>query len=146
AFSAGGVDVSDEYTVVPVAANPTRVAGGSTEVFAFDVAVSPSATLDVVTLDGSVDGADTLDGTLTSDAGATTTDSWSVAINEPPVACFVSDVNAREVSEAFALDASCSSDPEGALLLAEWDFDGDGSFDAAPDPTLLTTHAFVSEG
>lgn len=146
AFSAGGVDVSDEYTVVPVAANPTRVAGGSTEVFAFDVAVSPSATLEVVTLDGSVDGADALDGTLTSDAGATTTDSWSVAINEPPVACFVSDVNAREVSEAFALDASCSSDPEGALLLAEWDFDGDGSFDAAPDPTLLTTHAFASEG
>ena len=53
-----------------------------------------------------------------------------MAVNQPPVACFVSDFSAREAGQLFTVDASCSSDLESdATLTVEWDWENDGTFD-----------------
>ena len=57
--------------------------------------------------------------------------------NEPPVAAAEVDETERFVGEPFTFDATSSDDPDGEIVLYEWDFDGDGvygdSYDSGTD-------------
>jgi plastocyanin len=72
--------------------------------------------------------------------------------NQAPTASFVAspDLDPAEESVAVAqgepvtLDASGSSDPEGALARFEWDLDGDGTYES--DAGAVVTHAFATPG
>ena len=74
----GSVDRTAEYSVVPDPLNPTSIGAGATEVFAFAVDVSPTASLELITIDGNVTGNDTVCSAPVADAGADTPDTWTV--------------------------------------------------------------------
>jgi hypothetical protein len=74
----GGVDVSSEYVVTPDPANPTTIAAGATENFAFAVDVGAMATLGTIDIDGSFDGIDQVTMATSMDRAADTPDAWDV--------------------------------------------------------------------
>jgi len=75
----GATPVTSQYTITPIAGNPTTIAGGAEATFSFAVDVPIAATLGVITLDARAYGKDANSLTQISDAnGATTTDSWTV--------------------------------------------------------------------
>ena len=47
----------------------------------------------------------------------------------PPVASFVAYPNDQPAGNGIVLDASSSYDPDGQIVLYEWDWDGDGDYD-----------------
>lgn len=49
--------------------------------------------------------------------------------NRPPQASFTYSPAAPSVNDIVAFDGSGSSDPDGRIVLYEWDFDGDGSYE-----------------
>ncbi|RMF70445.1 MAG: hypothetical protein D6743_00260, partial [Calditrichaeota bacterium] len=72
----GSADRTAEYTVTPSGSNPTTLGGGSTATLSFTVKVVFSATLETVTIDGTVNGK--VNGTPVSASGAAVTDQWTV--------------------------------------------------------------------
>ncbi|MDZ7304104.1 MAG: hypothetical protein ONB44_18415, partial [candidate division KSB1 bacterium] len=72
----GSANRTGEYTVVPSPGNLTTLPGNSTTQLLFNVEVSNGATLETVTINGSVSGK--IDGTVVNDNEATQTDSWTV--------------------------------------------------------------------
>jgi hypothetical protein len=74
----GSVDRTSEYTVTPDPLNPTTIGPGATEMFTFAVDVSPTASLELITIDAGVTGNDTVCMAPVGDIGADTTDSWTV--------------------------------------------------------------------
>lgn len=74
----GVADRTAEYTVTPDPGNPTTIGPGGLETLQFTVDVSPAATMETITLDGSADAIDSLGGGPINDTGANTTDSWDV--------------------------------------------------------------------
>lgn len=72
----GSADRTSEYTVTPNAGNPTNVSGNSTATLVFLVDVSANATLEAMTIDGSIAG--DIGGSQVTAIGAATTDSWMV--------------------------------------------------------------------
>ncbi|MCX8103653.1 MAG: S8 family serine peptidase [Candidatus Bipolaricaulota bacterium] len=50
--------------------------------------------------------------------------------NRAPTACFTFSPTNPVVNQAVTFDASCSTDPDGRIVRYDWDFDGDGRFDA----------------
>lgn len=74
-------------------------------------------------------------------SGVDETDFGGVAISpdQPPVAAFTSAVTGRKVK----LDASASTDPDGAVASYAWDF-GDGATFTGTTPT--TSHTYAKEG
>ncbi|TPW07691.1 MAG: hypothetical protein FD127_4455, partial [Acidimicrobiaceae bacterium] len=76
-FTAGGTDVGSEYTVT-AGSNPSSIAGGTTATFSYTVAVSGSATLGAVDLDGTVTGTDANSGATSSDDAADAANAWTV--------------------------------------------------------------------
>ncbi|MEZ5338272.1 MAG: PKD domain-containing protein [bacterium] len=90
---------------------------------------------------------------VTDDLGATDTESLSenglgsgIDINDPPVA----DITASPLSGALPLtvnfDASGSTDSDGTIVTYEWDFDGDGSWDANTGSTGTTSFEYTTSG
>ncbi len=75
---AGSADRTGEYSVTPSAGNPTTLAGNSTGTFSFIVNVAANATLETVTLNGTVAGK--VNGTPVSTSNANQTDSWTVQL------------------------------------------------------------------
>lgn len=61
----------------------------------------------------------------------------------PPTACFDFTPADPNTGDAVAFDASCSTDPDGQILLYEWDFDDDGLTDATG---MAVTHSFPTPG
>ena len=73
-------------------------------------------------------------------ATATTTRTVVVRANARPTARFTATPNPAQVGQPIGLNASGSSDPEGAIARYEWDLDGNGSFETATarfDPERL---------
>jgi hypothetical protein len=48
-----------------------------------------------------------------------------------PVAIFTEDKHVVDIGEPINLDASASYDPDGTIVLYEWDIDGDGTYDVS---------------
>jgi hypothetical protein len=70
---------------------------------------------------------------VTDNDGGTGTDIASVTIisaNRPPIAD-AGDLYSGSEGSPVTLNASDSHDPDGSISLYEWDFDGDGTFDAS---------------
>lgn len=67
-------------------------------------------------------------------------------INVPPLAVLSADPASGHVPFAAVLDASESSDADGEIVLVEWDFDNDGTFDAATGTELTIEHTYSIEG
>ncbi|MCI0693166.1 hypothetical protein L0337_14325 [candidate division KSB1 bacterium] len=85
----GSTDRTGEYTVTPSPSNPTTLAGNSTATFSFIVNVGANATLETVTLNGTVSGK--VNGTPVSASNANQTDAWTVQL---PAALSVTSVTA----------------------------------------------------
>ena len=67
-------------------------------------------------------------------------------INVAPQAVLSADHTSGHVPLAVLLDGSQSSDTDGEIVLAEWDFDNDGTFDADSGNQLTISHTYSSEG
>ncbi|TDC53433.1 carbohydrate-binding protein [Jiangella ureilytica] len=64
--------------------------------------------------------------------------------NKSPQARFTADpISSSEAPLTVSFDASASADPEGAALTYEWDFDGDGTFDATG---VTASHTYTELG
>ena len=49
---------------------------------------------------------------------------------DPPVAKFTESLHTAPAGTSIFFDASSSWDPDGTIVSYEWDFDGDGTYDA----------------
>lgn len=81
---------------------------------------------------------------VTDNDGLTATDSVAVQVdpgsgNQPPVACFFASALSGPLPLAVDFDAAGSTDSDGAIVLFEWDFEGDGTYDAS-SATDATAH------
>jgi len=80
--------------------------------------------------------------TVSALPGATLTANFALDLpappNRPPSAVIATPPAVAEGSPV-TLDASASSDPDGAALAIAWDLDGDGAFDDATGPTAPFT-------
>ena len=85
--------------------------------------------------------------------GTTLGTSWCVIILKPvlfaeaPVACFDADPNPSYPDMDISFDPSCSGHSEagkgiGNLVLFEWDWESDGTYDASTATPDVLTHAF----
>ena len=72
---------------------------------------------------------------VTDDRDATGTATLGILVessqldNDPPTAVLTADITSGDVPLMVSFDAGGSSDPDGSIVLYEWDFDGDGTFD-----------------
>jgi PKD repeat protein len=60
-----------------------------------------------------------------------------------PEAAFTTSLLTAPVGTAVDFDASSSSDPDGTIVLYEWDFDGNGIYDATD---VTTSHTYLVPG
>jgi len=86
---------------------------------------------------------------VTDNDGATATASAVVEVsgstaNLPPVASFFASVLAGPVPLAVAFDAAGSTDPDGQIVLYEWDLDGDGAFELSGAATTGAQHTYAA--
>jgi PKD repeat protein len=63
--------------------------------------------------------------------------------NAPPVAALTASPASGAAPLSVTLDASASSDPDGAVVSYRWDFEGDGSVDAVT-ATPAVTHTYAA--
>ena len=77
------------------------------------------------------------------------------AFNASPVWEFTTRANTPPIAEAdgpysgyvgdpITLDGSGSTDPDGSIVLFEWDFESDGTYDWSSTTTGVTTHSYAS--
>jgi PKD repeat protein len=79
---------------------------------------------------------------VTDNDGSSTTAFRSVRVNAAPTASFTATPNPALIGEPVAFDAASSTDSDGTIAGYQWDFDGDGTFDAttaAPPAHVFTT-------
>jgi hypothetical protein len=67
-----------------------------------------------------------------------------IVVNEPPVAEAGPDVTV-EIGKEALLQGS-GTDPDGQIVMYEWDFDGDGTYDSFNTTTGTARHTYTSEG
>ncbi|MDQ0382069.1 PQQ-dependent sugar dehydrogenase [Amycolatopsis thermophila] len=63
--------------------------------------------------------------------------------NKTPTARMTATPSSGQAPLTVSFDASTSSDPEGSALTYEWDFDGDGTFDATG---VQASHTYTENG
>ena len=102
------------------------------------------ATGSTVTFAFSTVGAKMVRLTVTDDRGAQSTVVKVVPVQaESPLACFTVSPEDPYTGQTIGFDASCSSDPDGSIILYEWDFTGNGTTDATG---MSVSHAYASAG
>jgi len=68
---------------------------------------------------------------------------WPEYTNKAPVAITGGPYTAYYgLSNSIDLDGSASYDPDGTIVLYEWDFDGDGTYDWSSASTGIATHVY----
>lgn len=63
-----------------------------------------------------------------------------------PVANFTESAHTAYVGLAIAFNPGDSFDPDGAIVLYEWDWDGDGLYDSSTPSPDEVTHAYTEPG
>lgn len=93
-----------------------------------------------------VEGENILTAVATDSAGNVATDSVSVTLDTmPPVV--VADAAPSNGPAPLDVEFTCSaSAPGGAIVLYEWDFEGDGTFDFSSPTSGSTSHTYPSPG
>jgi len=82
--------------------------------------------------------------TVTSEGGATSSVMRTITVrNSPPTANYTFAPDTPDIDELVTFSAGGSSDPDGTIVIYEWDFDGDGLTDATG---ATVTHAFAIVG
>ena len=66
--------------------------------------------------------------------------------NQPPVADGEATPPAGAYPLEVELDGSASYDPDGSIVLYEWDFEGDGTYDYSSASSGVTTNNYMSSG
>ncbi|MCB1217489.1 PKD domain-containing protein [bacterium] len=85
--------------------------------------------------DGAVDTA-----SLTESGGST------LDVNRAPVADIAADTLSGTLPLTVNFDASGSSDLDGSIVLFEWDFEGDGTFESSTGSTATTSFTYTAGG
>ena len=67
-------------------------------------------------------------------------------INEPPVAIFYASLLSGPLPLAVDFDATSSFDPDGEIVLYEWDFDGDDTYDVSGATSTTAQHSYPTAG
>jgi hypothetical protein len=85
----------------------------------------------------------------TDNMGDFATDSVSVEVkprppNQPPTANAGADIEVDQGDPVEFLMAGF--DPDGSIVLYEWDYDGDGTYDEASPAPIATTHIYYDPG
>jgi PKD repeat protein len=84
---------------------------------------------------------------VTDDDGSTDDESVSVTVrSRAPSAAFSVSPNPVLTTQNATFDASASADVDGAIVKYEWDFDGNGSFEANAGPNPRRSHRYSSAG
>ncbi len=78
--------------------------------------------------------------------GATDTDTTTATISNAPPVCNADGPYNGTVGSPVQLDGSGSFDPDGIIILYEWDFDGDGTYDWSSATSGNTTHTYTLAG
>lgn len=82
--------------------------------------------------------------TITTDRGATSSTSRALTVsNAPPTATFTFSPSSPKMGEMVTFSAAGSGDPDGSVVMYEWDFNEDGITDATG---ASVTHAFSIVG
>ncbi|MBN2082880.1 PKD domain-containing protein [bacterium] len=66
--------------------------------------------------------------------------------NEPPSVILTAEPFSGNAPLNVSFDASTSGDPDGHIIIYEWDFDGDGTFDSSTGTTPSTSHTYSVPG
>jgi PKD repeat protein len=86
---------------------------------------------------------------VTDDGAATASAQTTISVNEvgnePPSAALGLDPSSGSTPLSVTLDASGSTD-DGSIVNHEWDFDGDGSFDATTSSEAEAIHLYETAG
>jgi len=69
-----------------------------------------------------------------------------IAENQAPVAALEADPTEGEVPLQVEFDASGSSDPDGDIVLYEWDWETDGTWDEDSGEVPVSSHTYDAEG
>jgi len=80
---------------------------------------------------------------ITDDEGASDTYSTDVVVNARPQAMYSFSPASPLAGQTITFNASPSSDSDGTIVLFEWDWDDDGTYD---DTGALTTFYYVEAG
>ena len=78
--------------------------------------------------------------------GAEGRDSAAVTIMDMPVASFTESAHVAPVGTPITFDPSGSYDPDGPIILYEWDFDGDGVYDLSTTTLSIVSHTYTIPG
>lgn len=82
--------------------------------------------------------------TVTSEGGATSSVTRTITVrNSPPIANYTFAPQTPDLNELVTFSAGGSSDPDGTIVIYEWDFDNDDLTDATG---ATVTHAFAIVG
>jgi PGF-CTERM protein len=68
-----------------------------------------------------------------------------IDINEPPTVSVSATPESPEVNQTVTLNATDSTDGDGAITSYEWDLDGDGQYDDATGPTVDVEYSTSGE-
>ncbi|MEM7000739.1 MAG: PKD domain-containing protein, partial [Pseudomonadota bacterium] len=92
------------------------------------------------------DGTYTVTLTVTDDDGGVGSDTLMVLVNDLAPTVVLTGDNALTEGDTGAYDASGSTSAPDAIVGYEWDWDYDGTFDAAADSGAMATHLFPENG
>jgi YD repeat-containing protein len=85
---------------------------------------------------------------VTDNGGASDLSAETLTIinNQPPTASFTITPESAIKNEAIAFNGSASKDPDGTISKYEWDFDGNGTYEASSGSSPTTTHTYATPG
>ena len=84
---------------------------------------------------------------IETSGGTTVSTTHQVVVrNAPPTADFTFTPADPDAGDPVTFNASGSSDPDGQIILYEWDFESDGVYDVVGADTRTVTHTFQTAG